>query len=171
MAFRGVPGGGPWGVSINAQHPTRKCEINETTADWRRREKNEGAAQEPLKFRILSVISKFYRPVAFRGGPRGSGGRSEWVAINAPRPTRKCEIIETAADGWRGGESEMPSRASAKFRILYAISQFYRSAGFRGDPGDGWPRDFRHASQISEIDFSINPRTRRVADFFAHRRI
>ena len=63
-----APGGRSAGVAINARHPTRKCEINETTVDGRRRKKNERLIQESVKFRILFVIPQFYRSVAVRGG-------------------------------------------------------------------------------------------------------
>ena len=51
------------------QSPTRKFEINETTADGRSRKKTERATQESVKRRALLVISQFYRSVAFRGIP------------------------------------------------------------------------------------------------------
>ena len=55
--------------------------------------------QESIKFRIVFVISQFYRSVAFRGVPWGSGGRPSGVAINAQHSTRKCEIDESTVDG------------------------------------------------------------------------
>ena len=74
------------------------------------------------------------------------------MPINDQHPTRKCEINETAADGWRRQKTEKMSQESVKFRILFVISKFYRSAGFRGVPGDGWPLDFWPKSQMSAIE-------------------
>ena len=64
VGFRGVPwvsGRRSEGAAINTnQHSTRKCEINETGADVRRRKKTGTDSQEPVKFRIIFVMSQFY---------------------------------------------------------------------------------------------------------------
>ena len=56
-------------MAINAQNPTRKCEINETAVDGRYRKKNERLTHESIKSRALFAISLFYRSAALRGDP------------------------------------------------------------------------------------------------------
>ena len=60
---------------------------------------------------------------------------SAGAPINAKHTTRKCEINETAAEGWRRKKNKAPIRKSLKLRILCVIAQFYRSVAFRGVPG------------------------------------
>merc|ERR1712112_553775 len=143
--FRGVPWGSGrrfGGVAINTnQHPTWKCEKNEITADGRRRKKTERMSQESVKFRILFVISQFYRSVGFRGVPGNVPEGWPLTLTNTQRGNAKKKN-ETTADELRRQKTERMSQESVKFRILFVFSQFYRSVGFRGVPGDvpdGWP--------------------------------
>ena len=96
--------------------------------------------QEFAKFRALFVISRFYRSVAFRRTPWGSGRRSGWGAINTnQQPTRKCEINETTADGRC---REKTARAAQEFvKNTDSSCKNLNFADPRG-PGrrsDGWP--------------------------------
>ena len=69
-------------------------------------------------------------------------GRSAWVAINAKRTARQCEIHDTTVDGRRREKNKTLRHRPLKFRRLFVIPLFYRPAAFsgvRGFPG-GVPR-------------------------------
>ena len=60
----------------------------------------------PRIHKIPESIRNFpFLPI--RGDPWGSGGRPLGVPIKAQHPTRKREINEAAAGGWRRKENEM----------------------------------------------------------------
>ena len=83
---------------------------------WEAKKENENPTREPLKLRILLVIFQFYRSVGFRGAPWGSGGRPAGAPINAQHPTRKLEINETTADGWRRKEKQKDEPGTPKIQ-------------------------------------------------------
>ena len=72
-ALRGVPGGGPREVDINAQHRTRGALNTRNRRRWGDDERRKGGkipGRDALKFRILVAIPPFYRSVGFPGGGR-----------------------------------------------------------------------------------------------------
>ena len=80
--------------------------MHETTVDGWGRKGGGKTDQRSLKFRILFVIPSFYRPVAFRGGPSGSGNFPRGAPINTQHPTAAVStyIVEFRQhDMWEGG--------------------------------------------------------------------
>ena len=76
LPFRGVPGEVPKGLPLtpNSQRGAPNADLinKRNHRGWRRREKTVRLIQESVEFRMLFVISQFYRSVGFRGDPWGS---------------------------------------------------------------------------------------------------
>ena len=136
--IRGVPGGRSAGLAINAQHPTRKCEIDETAVDG-----DDGGQQEddPGIPKIPGSVCNFpiYRPGKLRGAT--GGVRRGWPLT----PTAQCgtdnKIDETAVDGRRAGGKADPGICKTSGAIRNTTNLPFRcaAAGLRGAVG-GAPR-------------------------------
>ena len=90
MGYIGAPGAVPKDVGINAANAKRgAAKFAKPPYLGDEESKTKMPPREPRKHQALIVIPLFYIPVAFSGAPRGAGGLSGGVDINAHRPARK----------------------------------------------------------------------------------
>ena len=124
-------------------------------------------SQESAKFRILFVISHFYRPVGSRETFRRGGHE---------RPTPNAEMVNRRNRRRRATDPEKQKADPGIRKIPDAIRNFHtfppRSApgGSVGRRGVAGRAILDARRKCLGLTLEIVSRTRRIADFLAHRR-
>ena len=116
-------------------HPTPNAGAINTRNNRRwgaERRKPKTGPGTPGKFRILVLFPPFYRPVAFRGGPREP---FRGILTSTPSNQRGgAKYAKPPHMGRRRKENKRPRRAPLEIRIPVVIPLFYRPLACRWVP-------------------------------------